>query len=152
AMARVEGVEWFQFGPADFSASAGYRGQWEGPGVAEQILALKDTLVAAGKRCGVVATGPENLAERVRQGVRFIGLGIDAGLLVRLAAGEAGGGRPRPAADAVRLRRRGGRRCLTRTRRASASPGRATSSRPTARSATRTSGCRCSPPPRTSRC
>src|SRR5262249_43378968 len=27
AMARVEGVEWFQFGPADFSASAGYRGQ-----------------------------------------------------------------------------------------------------------------------------
>src|SRR5262249_10951738 len=97
AMARVEGVEWFQFRPADFSASAGYRGQWEGPGVAEQILALKDTLVAAGKRCGVVATGPENLAERVRQGFRFIGLGMDAGLFVRsLRAMLAAAGRDRP--------------------------------------------------------
>ena len=34
---RVEGVDLFWFGPADFSSSAGFRGQWEGPGVAEQI-------------------------------------------------------------------------------------------------------------------
>ena len=81
AMAQVEGVELFQFGPADFSASAGFRGQWEGPGVAEEILKLKDTLSAAGKHCGVVATGPANLTERLRQGFRLIGLGMDMGLL-----------------------------------------------------------------------
>ena len=44
AMAAVPGTEVFFFGPSDFSATAGHRGQWEGPGVAEQILALKDVL------------------------------------------------------------------------------------------------------------
>ena len=39
AMVQVPGVELFWFGPADYSASAGHRGQWEGPGVAEEILA-----------------------------------------------------------------------------------------------------------------
>src|SRR6185436_6963036 len=34
AMSAVSGVDLFWFGPADYSASAGYRGQWEGPGVA----------------------------------------------------------------------------------------------------------------------
>src|SRR5712691_602752 len=37
AMCQVDGVELFYFGPADFSATAGFRGQWEGPGAAEQI-------------------------------------------------------------------------------------------------------------------
>src|SRR5688572_5998303 len=47
AMCQVDGVEIYFFGPADFSSTAGYRGQWEGPGVAEQILQLKDTIRAA---------------------------------------------------------------------------------------------------------
>jgi 2-keto-3-deoxy-L-rhamnonate aldolase RhmA len=34
-MSQVEGSEIFFFGPADFSSTAGYRGQWEGPGVAD---------------------------------------------------------------------------------------------------------------------
>src|SRR5205085_11957258 len=50
-MTQVDGVEVFFFGPADFSASAGFRGQWEGPGVAGQILALKETVRAAGRHC-----------------------------------------------------------------------------------------------------
>src|SRR4051812_5617218 len=33
AMSQVEGADLFWFGPADHSASAGFRGQWEGPGV-----------------------------------------------------------------------------------------------------------------------
>lgn len=82
-MCEVEGAEIFFFGPADFSASAGYRGQWEGPGVAEKILELKDTLRRAGKHCGVVATGPANLAERFDQGFRVLALGLDGGLLLR---------------------------------------------------------------------
>ncbi len=82
-MSQVEGVDIVFFGPADFSATAGFRGQWEGPGVARQLLALKDTIRQAGKHCGVVATGTANLAERFEQGFRVIALGIDGGLLLR---------------------------------------------------------------------
>jgi 2-keto-3-deoxy-L-rhamnonate aldolase RhmA/quercetin dioxygenase-like cupin family protein len=90
-LAQVEGVDVCQFGPADFSASAGFRGQWEGPGVADQMLHMKDVLRKAGKHCGILATTPENMHERQRQGFRVIGLGMDAGLLLgalrsRLAA------------------------------------------------------------------
>jgi 2-keto-3-deoxy-L-rhamnonate aldolase RhmA/quercetin dioxygenase-like cupin family protein len=87
ALAQVEGAELFFFGPADFSSTAGYRGQWEGPGVAEQILALKDTLRRAGKHCGVMATGIEDLHRRREQGFRMLGLGMDAGLLLRALRG-----------------------------------------------------------------
>ncbi|HUR52597.1 MAG TPA: aldolase/citrate lyase family protein, partial [Gemmataceae bacterium] len=94
AMCDVPGVELFWFGPADYSASAGYRGQWEGPGVADEILRLKDTLRAAGKHCGVVATSDDNVQQRLAQGFRAIGLGMDAGLLIRsLRASLAGVGR-----------------------------------------------------------
>jgi len=83
ALCRVPGAEILFFGPADFSASAGFRGQWEGPGVAEQILQLKDTIRAAGKHCGLLATSAENLVTRRNQGFRVIGLGADASLLAR---------------------------------------------------------------------
>jgi 2-keto-3-deoxy-L-rhamnonate aldolase RhmA/quercetin dioxygenase-like cupin family protein len=82
-MAQVEGVELYFLGPADFSASAGYRGQWQGPGVAEQLLSVKDKILRAGKHCGVMATGNANLAERAEQGFRMLGIGMDAGLLLR---------------------------------------------------------------------
>ncbi len=90
AMLQVEGVELFQFGPADFSSTAGHRGQWEGPGVAEQLLEMKDAIRQAGKHCGVVATGPEDLQRRVRQGFRSIGLGMDVRLLIRAIRGMLG--------------------------------------------------------------
>jgi 2-keto-3-deoxy-L-rhamnonate aldolase RhmA/quercetin dioxygenase-like cupin family protein len=96
-MAQVEGSELFFFGPADFSSTAGYRGQWEGPGVAEQILSMKDTLRAAGKHCGLIATSHENLLQRKEQGFRMIGLGMDASLLIRsLRAALQVVGRDRP--------------------------------------------------------
>ncbi len=82
-MCQVEGAELFFFGPADFSSTAGARGHWEGPGVAEKILEMKDILRQAGKKCGVIATNPENLVERRRQGFQMIGLGTDTGLLLR---------------------------------------------------------------------
>lgn len=83
AMCQVDGTDVFFFGPADFSATAGYRGQWEGPGVAEQILALTETIRAAGKHCGVMATGIDNLIQRRDQGFRMVAIGPDAGLLLR---------------------------------------------------------------------
>ena len=87
-MLKVPGVEIFQFGPADYSSTAGYRGQWEGPGVAEQILAMKDQIRAAGKHCGVVATSNDNMQQRIGQGFRLIALGMDAGLLLRSLKGS----------------------------------------------------------------
>ena len=80
---EVDGVEIFFFGPADYSSSAGYPGQWEGPGVAEEILSVKDAIRAAGKHCGVVAVSNENLLERREQGFQMLGLGLDGGLLLR---------------------------------------------------------------------
>jgi 2-keto-3-deoxy-L-rhamnonate aldolase RhmA len=83
AMLAVPGVEVFFFGPADFSASAGYRGQWEGPGIADEILRLKNSIQAAGKACGVLATSQENLQQRTAQGFQMVGLGTDTGLFIR---------------------------------------------------------------------
>lgn len=82
-MCEVDGIDLFFFGPADFSSTAGFRGQWEGPGVAEQILRLKDTINAAGKHCGVVSTSNQNLTDRLDQGFRMLALGTDSGLLLR---------------------------------------------------------------------
>jgi 2-keto-3-deoxy-L-rhamnonate aldolase RhmA len=86
-MCRVDGVEIFQFGPADYSSTAGFKGQWEGPGVAQQLLAIKDTLRRHGKHCGVLPTSNENLIQRRDQGFRFLGVGMDAGLLLRSLTG-----------------------------------------------------------------
>lgn len=83
AMCGIDGVDVFFFGPADFSSTAGYRGQWEGPGVAEQILQLKDTITAAGKHCGLMTTSIDDLIRRTDQGFRMPGLGSDSGLLLR---------------------------------------------------------------------
>ena len=83
AMCEVDGTDVFFFGPADFSATAGYRGQWEGPGVAEQILQLKDSIRAASKHCGLMTTSIENLVARREQGFRMMGVGSDSGLLLR---------------------------------------------------------------------
>jgi len=83
SMLQVDGVDLFFFGPADYSSSAGHRGQWEGPGVAEQLLAIKDKIRGAGKNVGIIASSNENLLERTQQGFRLLGVGIDTGLLRR---------------------------------------------------------------------
>jgi 2-keto-3-deoxy-L-rhamnonate aldolase RhmA len=80
---EVPGVDVYFFGPADFSASAGYAGQWEGPGVAQALLGMKDRIRAAGRHCGIIATSPDDLHLRREQGFRMIGVGVDSGLLIR---------------------------------------------------------------------
>ncbi len=79
----VPGVDVFFFGPADFSASAGYAGQWEGPGVSQALLGMKEKIRAAGKHCGIIATSPDDLRLRREQGFQMIALGVDSGLLIR---------------------------------------------------------------------
>jgi len=80
---QVGGAELVFLGPADYSSTAGFRGQWEGPGVAKELLAVKDTVRACGKHCGIMATSQENLIERRLQGFRMLGLGTDSGLFLR---------------------------------------------------------------------
>jgi 2-dehydro-3-deoxyglucarate aldolase/4-hydroxy-2-oxoheptanedioate aldolase len=81
-LVAVPGVDLFQLGPADYSADAGFRGQWEGPGVAEALLEIKDAVRSAGKSCGILARDAADLALRCEQGFRFLGLGMDASLLL----------------------------------------------------------------------
>jgi 2-keto-3-deoxy-L-rhamnonate aldolase RhmA/quercetin dioxygenase-like cupin family protein len=82
-LCQVTGADLFFLGPADYSASAGHRGQWQGPGVAAELLAIKDAIRAAGKYCGVMAGTPENLIERRQEGFRMLAVGSDCGLLMR---------------------------------------------------------------------
>lgn len=79
----VDGTEIIFFGPADFSASAGYAGEWEGKGVAESIINIKDKIIAAGKNCGVMARSLDDLKNRHQQGFRILSIGADAGLLLK---------------------------------------------------------------------
>jgi 2-keto-3-deoxy-L-rhamnonate aldolase RhmA len=79
----LPGVDAIFLGPADFSASSGYLGEWEGPGVADQLLVMKDKARARGLACGVMATDVKNAVLRRDQGFRMIGLGADTGLLIR---------------------------------------------------------------------
>lgn len=80
---QVADLELVFLGPADYSSTAGYRGQWEGQGGAKELLAIKDTLRAHGKHCGIMTTSHENLIERRLQGFRVLGLGTDSGLFLR---------------------------------------------------------------------
>lgn len=82
-LVRVPGVELYQFGPADYSSSAGHAGQWEGPGVARELLEMKEAIRRAGRHCGVLGTSHQDLLDRQGQGFRWLGLGMDAGLLIR---------------------------------------------------------------------
>jgi 2-keto-3-deoxy-L-rhamnonate aldolase RhmA len=85
AMLEVPGVDAIFLGPADYSSSAGYLGQWEGPGVAEALLDVRAKCEARGIPCGVMATSDENAVQRRDQGFRLVGLGSDTGLLIRAA-------------------------------------------------------------------
>jgi 2-keto-3-deoxy-L-rhamnonate aldolase RhmA len=79
----VPGIDAIYLGPADYSASAGFLGQWEGSGVAEALLGFKDVVRDRGLACGILATSVEDSRRRLDQGFRMIGLGADTGLLIR---------------------------------------------------------------------
>jgi 2-keto-3-deoxy-L-rhamnonate aldolase RhmA len=83
AILEVPGVDAIFFGPADYSASAGYLGEWEGPCVAERLLAIKDRIRARGVPCGIMSTDIGNAQMRKEQGFQMIGVGSDTGLLIR---------------------------------------------------------------------
>jgi 2-keto-3-deoxy-L-rhamnonate aldolase RhmA len=86
AILAVGGIDAVYLGPADYSASAGYLGQWEGPGVAEALLEFNAKVRSRGLATGIMATGIDDSRRRRDQGFQMIGLGSDTGLLIRSLA------------------------------------------------------------------
>lgn len=82
-IASVPGIDVYYFGPADFSATAGHAGEWEGGDVADQIIAAKDTIRANGRHCGVIGISNDNLRQRIDQGFRMLGFGMDSSMIFR---------------------------------------------------------------------
>lgn len=83
AIAAVDGLNVFFFGPHDYSSTAGFRGRWEGPGVADELLRIRDVIRGAGKHCGIMTRGADDLRRRREQGFRMLGLASDTGLILR---------------------------------------------------------------------
>src|SRR5437762_9967112 len=79
----VPGLELIFFGPADLSASHGHLGEWEGPGMAELILELRARAERQGIGSGIMSLDPANACKRRDQGFNLIGLGSDAGMMIR---------------------------------------------------------------------
>jgi len=83
AILATPGLAAIFFGPADMSASYGYLGEWEGPGVADRILAIRQNAEERGIAAGVLARTVDESLLRRDQGFRMVGLGADMGLLIR---------------------------------------------------------------------
>ena len=94
----VPGLEFIFFGPADLSASYGYLGEWEGPGMAELILKTRAQAEQRGIGSGVMSLDPADACKRRDQGFNLIGLGSDAGMMIRSinSAFEKLGAKPSP--------------------------------------------------------
>lgn len=85
AIAAVEGVDGVFFGPADLSASMGFRGQSGHPDVQHAILDGIATVRAAGKAPGILATDPALAQRYLDAGALFVAVGLDTSLLVKAA-------------------------------------------------------------------
>lgn len=79
----VPGLEMIFFGPADLSASYGHLGDWEGPGIANRLLDIRARAEKRGIGAGIMSLDPKDARKRRGQGFSMIGLGSDAGLMIR---------------------------------------------------------------------
>jgi quercetin dioxygenase-like cupin family protein len=70
-------------GTNDLTADMGLAGQYDHPRVREAYQRTIDICRRHGKHCGVVTTGPADLAMRRDQGFQLTALGLDGGLLLR---------------------------------------------------------------------
>jgi len=85
AIAATEGVDGVFFGPADLSASMGYRGQASHPAVQRAILEGIATVRAAGKAPGILMADRQLAQSYLDAGALFVAVGVDTTLLVRSA-------------------------------------------------------------------
>jgi 4-hydroxy-2-oxoheptanedioate aldolase len=85
AIANTEGVHGVFFGPADLSASMGFRGQPSHPEVKQAIMQAMTKVRAAGKAAGILVTDQKLANEYLMHGANFVAVGVDTTLLVRAA-------------------------------------------------------------------
>lgn len=99
-IAAVPGVDGVFFGPADLSASMGYRGGSDHPVVQQAILDGIATVRAAGKAPGILSGDAALAQQYLDAGALFVAVGVDTSLLVRAATALAKrfGRGPQPAA------------------------------------------------------
>ncbi|HTI10064.1 MAG TPA: aldolase/citrate lyase family protein [Puia sp.] len=83
SMLEVPGAELFFFGPADYCASAGYAGDWDNPVVNAHMEEVKAQIIRAGRYCGIVTNGEEDMQRRKKEGFRMLACGLDAALLLK---------------------------------------------------------------------
>lgn len=101
AIATTDGVEGVFFGPADLSASMGYRGQPNHPAVQKAILDGIALVRKAGKAPGILATDGALAQKYLDAGALFVAVGVDTTLLVK-AANMLAAQFKRPQADAAK--------------------------------------------------
>jgi len=85
AILAVEGVDAVLLGPLDMSGSMGLLGQTSHPEVEAAEVRVLETCRRAGKPAGIMTMSPEQATQRIRQGYRLIGMGIDVDSLLNLA-------------------------------------------------------------------
>jgi 4-hydroxy-2-oxoheptanedioate aldolase len=85
AIAATDGVDGVFFGPADLSASMGYRGQPAHPEVQKTVLDGIATVRAAGKAAGILMADKTLAQQYLDAGAQFVAVGVDTTLLVRAA-------------------------------------------------------------------
>lgn len=86
AIAAVDGVDGVFFGPADLSASMGYRGQANHPEVQKAILHGIAQVRAAGKAAGILMADKALAQTYLDAGAQFVAVGVDTTLLVKAAS------------------------------------------------------------------
>lgn len=81
AICAVEGVDGVFIGPADLSADMGFPGNSGAPEVQAAIADAITRIVASGKAAGILVGGAEAGQRALAQGVSFVAVGSDVGVL-----------------------------------------------------------------------
>lgn len=83
AIAQVEDVDCVLIGPADLSASLGYKGQPTHPDMVDTICKTLQRIRKHGKAAGVMAVTPDLIKHYVDHGANMIVTGVDSTLLAQ---------------------------------------------------------------------
>lgn len=78
----VDGIDAVFIGPSDLSAAMGFVGNPGHPDVVKAIEKAFEVIISSGKQAGILAVDKDLVHHYVNVGARFIGVGVDAALLV----------------------------------------------------------------------
>ncbi|WP_321490120.1 HpcH/HpaI aldolase/citrate lyase family protein [uncultured Hyphomonas sp.] len=81
-IAAVEGVDALFIGPGDLSAALGHLGAPMADEVQSAVDDAVHRVLATGKPCGIFGLGKADADKRISQGVRFVSIGTDIGVLM----------------------------------------------------------------------